>query len=99
MLIPNCECKLVDEKGDEVGEGSPGELCVRGPNVCLGYWRNEEATKDAISSDGWLKTGDVAVTRNNRFWIVDRKKVRSTGSWALVILTPRRSLSKLEASR
>ena len=75
MLLPNCECKLLDEDGSEVGGETPGELFIRGPNVCLGYWKNEEATRDTISQDGWLKTGDVAVARDNLFWIVDRKKV------------------------
>lgn len=75
MLLPNCECKLLGENGDEVSHGMPGEIFVRGPNVCLGYWRNETASKEAISTEGWLKTGDVAVAKDNLFWIVDRKKV------------------------
>ncbi|KAH7317917.1 hypothetical protein BKA65DRAFT_356516, partial [Rhexocercosporidium sp. MPI-PUGE-AT-0058] len=76
-LLPNTECMLVDDDGKEVAIGQPGELCIRGPQVCLRYWRNEEANKDSISPDGWLKTGDVAV-RNKKgyFWIVDRKRVR-----------------------
>ncbi|CAI6334839.1 unnamed protein product [Periconia digitata] len=73
-LDPNCECKLLDDKGNEVADGQPGELYIRGPNVCLGYWRNPEATKETILTDGWLRTGDVAVCRNGWFWIVDRKK-------------------------
>ncbi len=74
-LDPNCECKLVDEEGREVAMGEPGELIVRGPNVCLGYWRNDEATRDCLSADGWLKTGDIAVcNKEGYFWIVDRKK-------------------------
>ena len=76
-LDPNCECKLLDDEDKEVADGQPGELYIRGPNVCLGYWRNPEATKETISSDGWLRTGDVAVCRNGWFWIVDRKKVRN----------------------
>ncbi|KAJ0306357.1 hypothetical protein COL516b_004816 [Colletotrichum fioriniae] len=73
-LAPNCDCKLVDEEGKEVGFGEPGELCMRGPNICLGYWRNEVATKEALV-DGWLKTGDIAVcNKDGYFWIVDRKK-------------------------
>ena len=76
MLDPNCECKLLDDKGKEVGEGEPGELYIRGPNICLGYWKNEQATKESLDANGWLKTGDVAIVRNNWFWIVDRKKVR-----------------------
>ncbi|KAB5584715.1 4-coumarate-CoA ligase [Coniochaeta sp. 2T2.1] len=74
-LDPNCECKLVDEDGNEVATGQPGEMIVRGPNVCLRYWRNEEATRECLSEDGWLKTGDIAVCNDQGyFWIVDRKK-------------------------
>jgi len=66
---------LLDDDGNEVSEGRPGELHVRGPNICLGYWRNPHATKESISPDGWLKSGDVAIVKNGWFWIVDRKKV------------------------
>lgn len=77
QLDPNCECMLLDDDGKEVPEGQPGELHVRGPNICLGYWRNPTATKESISPDGWLKSGDVAVVKNGWFWIVDRKKVNA----------------------
>lgn len=74
-LDPNCECRLVDDEGKEVGVGARGEIHIRGPNVCLGYWRNEAATKESIDADGWLKTGDIAVCDDKGFfWIVDRKK-------------------------
>ena len=74
-LIPNTECKLVDDEGKECEFGEPGEMFIRAPNVCLRYWKNETATKESISPDGWLKTGDVAVVnKDNIFWIVDRKK-------------------------
>jgi long-subunit acyl-CoA synthetase (AMP-forming) len=42
--------------------------------MMLGYWKNEDATKQTIIRDGWMKTGDVAVTRNGKWWIVDRRK-------------------------
>ncbi|KAF1810743.1 acetyl-CoA synthetase-like protein [Eremomyces bilateralis CBS 781.70] len=74
QLHPNIECKLLDDDGKEVAEGEPGEIFVRGPNICLGYWRNEEATKESLSPDGWFKTGDVAIVKKGWFWIVDRKK-------------------------
>lgn len=78
MLHPNCECMLLDEAGQQVGVGQPGELYYKGPNVCLGYWKNPAATKEAISQDGWLRTGDVAIMDDNGwFWIVDRLKVPS----------------------
>lgn len=74
-LIPNSECKLLDEDGNEVDYGQPGEIYIRAPNVCMGYFKNEAATREAITSDGWLKTGDVAVVnKDGLFWIVDRKK-------------------------
>ncbi|KAL5390167.1 hypothetical protein PMIN06_002077 [Paraphaeosphaeria minitans] len=74
QLDPNCECMLLDDDGKEVADGQPGELYVRGPNICLGYWRNPHATKETLSPDGWLRSGDVAVCRKGWFWIVDRKK-------------------------
>ena len=74
-LIPNTECKLLDDDGSEVSYDTPGEVFIRAPNVCLGYFKNDVATKEALSSDGWLKTGDVAiVNKGGLFWIVDRKK-------------------------
>jgi long-chain acyl-CoA synthetase len=58
----------------EVGLGADGEILVRGPGMFAGYWRNEEATKQAIQ-DGWFHTGDVAeFMTNGHFRIVDRKK-------------------------
>lgn len=74
-LIPNTECKLIDDDGKECGQDQPGEMYIRAPNVCLRYWKNETATKESLSPDGWLKTGDVAVFNKDKiFWIVDRKK-------------------------
>ena len=75
--MPNVECKLLDDDGKEVEPGQPGEMHMRGPQMCMRYWKNEEATKESLSPDGWLKTGDVAVCRDGWFWIVDRKKARS----------------------
>lgn len=78
LLDPNTEGRLVDDEGNEVTAlGVPGELFVRGPQMCMGYWRNEVATRETLH-DGWLRTGDVAkVDARGWFWIVDRKKVRS----------------------
>ena len=74
-LIPNTACKLIDDDGKECGYDTPGEMYIRAPNVCLRYWKNEAATIEALSPDGWLKTGDVAVVNSDHlFWIVDRKK-------------------------
>jgi acyl-coenzyme A synthetase/AMP-(fatty) acid ligase len=76
-LHPNCECMLIDDEGNEITQpGTPGELCIKGPQVCLGYWKNEEATNEIMfgGADRWLKSGDIAVIKDNWFWIVDRKK-------------------------
>lgn len=76
LITPNTEMKLLDDENKEVGIGERGELYIRGPQVCLGYWRNEQATKESLDSEGWLKTGDVALyNKDGWFWIVDRKKV------------------------
>ena len=78
-LMPNNEVKMCDESGKEVATGERGEILLRGPSVCLGYWKNEKATRETILEGGWLRTGDVAVSDDRAwFWIVDRLKV---GHW------------------
>jgi long-chain acyl-CoA synthetase len=73
--VPSTEVKTVDEQGNDVGFGEKGELWIRGPQVMKGYWRNEAATQDAITADGWFKTGDFAMIDDEGFIkIVDRKK-------------------------
>ncbi len=65
----------MDEEEKEVtNDGQPGELLLRGPQIMLKYWENEAATKETLTPDGWLRTGDVAVVKDGKFWIVDRKK-------------------------
>jgi long-chain acyl-CoA synthetase len=73
--IDGVEMKLVDELGADVSSGDVGEIVIRGHNVMKGYWRNPEATLDAISGDGWFRSGDLAVMDDDGyFFIVDRKK-------------------------
>ena len=58
---PHVEIKIVDpESGAIVPRGTPGELCTRGYSVMLGYWGNEQATREAIDAAGWMHTGDLA---------------------------------------
>jgi fatty-acyl-CoA synthase len=58
---PHVEIKIVDpESGAIVPRGVPGELCTRGYSVMVGYWGNNEATRDAIDTAGWMHTGDLA---------------------------------------
>ncbi len=74
LPVPSTEVKLIDDEGEEVPAGEPGELCVKGPQVMLGYWQRPDAT-DEILQDGWLRTGDIAVMDEEGFMrIVDRKK-------------------------
>ncbi|EKM0376003.1 long-chain-fatty-acid--CoA ligase FadD [Cronobacter turicensis] len=74
LPVPSTEVKLIDDEGNEVVPGAPGELCIKGPQVMLGYWQRPDAT-DEIIQDGWLRTGDIAVMDEEGFLrIVDRKK-------------------------
>ncbi|KAF2746113.1 4-coumarate-CoA ligase [Sporormia fimetaria CBS 119925] len=74
-IDPNASIKLINDDEQEVGPGERGEIRVKGPNVCMGYWRNEKATKETFDEDGYLKTGDVAIRNDDgMYWIVDRKK-------------------------
>jgi len=75
LIDPNCQMKLISEDGKEVtNDNERGEIFVKGPNICLGYWRNEQATKNSFDNDGFLQTGDVAIKKDGWFWIVDRLK-------------------------
>jgi fatty-acyl-CoA synthase len=67
--IPGLEVKVVDPAtGETHGDNTQGELCARGHCVMLGYYSNEEATREAIDSDGWLHTGDLAVRLPNGYY-------------------------------
>ncbi|MFI7670743.1 AMP-binding protein [Nocardia sp. NPDC049526] len=69
------EVRLVDGEGTDVPVGSPGEIWVRGYNVTSGYWEDPELTAEAIDSDGWLHTGDVATSDADGYLrITDRIK-------------------------
>ncbi|PLS83209.1 MAG: long-chain fatty acid--CoA ligase [Chloroflexi bacterium] len=72
--IFHLDARVVDPVGQDVGPGEIGELWLRGPIVCAGYWNNLEATREAIS-DGWFHTGDLArLDDEGYYYIVDRKK-------------------------
>ena len=75
MPIPSTEFKLLDDDGNEVPLGTPGEICIRGPQVMAGYWQRPDETAKVMTADGFFRTGDIG-TQDERgyFKIVDRKK-------------------------
>jgi long-chain acyl-CoA synthetase len=75
LPVPSTEVSIQDDQGNLLPQGEAGELCVRGPQVMKGYWQRPEETAEVISSDGWLKSGDVAQMDELGFFrIVDRLK-------------------------
>lgn len=67
-------CLVNPETGKEVSANEPGELLIRGPHICAGYWKNPQATQDAIT-DGWFHTGDMARRdEDGFFYIIGRFK-------------------------
>jgi long-chain acyl-CoA synthetase len=73
--IDGVEMKAVNEAGDEVPAGDVGEIVIRGHNVMKSYWQRPDATAEAISADGWFRSGDLGrIDEDGYFFIVDRKK-------------------------
>ena len=75
LPVPNTEIAIRDDAGNDVPLGERGEICIRGPQVMAGYWNRPEESAEAISPDGFFKTGDIGVMDSEGFTrIVDRKK-------------------------
>ena len=76
LAVPNTRCRIVSpETGADLPPGEEGELWIKGPQVMIGYLNNEQATKDTLTSDGWLKTGDMAIIDADGYmFVVDRLK-------------------------
>jgi len=73
--VPGTAFKVIDDDGLEQPLGERGELCIKGPQVMKGYWRQPGATDEVLDGEGWLKTGDIAVIDPDGYTrIVDRKK-------------------------
>ncbi|MDQ2749234.1 MAG: long-chain fatty acid--CoA ligase [Actinomycetota bacterium] len=72
--VRGMELRLIDDGGNEVGEGEVGEIAIRGEGVMKGYWERPDATEEAIV-DGWFHSGDLATRDEDGYYtIVDRKK-------------------------
>jgi len=75
LPIPGTEIAIRDDDGRDVAIGERGEICIRGPQVMAGYWNRPDETAQAITPDGWFKSGDVGVMDERGYIrIVDRKK-------------------------
>jgi long-chain acyl-CoA synthetase len=73
--LPSTEMKIIDDDGNEVPVGTPGEIAIRGPQVMAGYWQRPDETARVMTADGFFKSGDVGVMDERGFFrIVDRKK-------------------------
>jgi len=75
LALPHTQTRIIDAEERDVPEGERGELCVKGPQVMQGYWQRESATEESFTSDGYFKTGDIALQEaNGALRIVDRAK-------------------------
>ena len=75
LPMPNTELKLLDDDGNEVPMGTPGEIAIKGPQVMAGYWQREDETAKVMTADGFFRSGDIGVVdERGYFKIVDRKK-------------------------
>ena len=75
LPLPSTEVTIRDDHGKELPTGEAGEICVRGPQVMLGYWQRPEQTKQVLTADGWLHTGDIGAFDSEGFLtLLDRKK-------------------------
>jgi len=75
LPVPMTEVKICDQEGQELSKGESGELWARGPQVMKEYWQRPEETKKVLTTDGWFKTGDIAMELEGGFFkIVDRIK-------------------------
>ena len=75
LPMPNTELKLRDDDGNEVPTGTPGEICIKGPQVMAGYWQRPDETEKVMTPDGFFRSGDIGIVdERGYFKIVDRKK-------------------------
>jgi long-chain acyl-CoA synthetase len=75
LPLPNTEFKLLDDDGNEVPIGTPGEIAIRGPQVMAGYWQRPDETAKVMTADGFFRSGDIGtMDAQGYFKIVDRKK-------------------------
>lgn len=75
LPLPGIDIAIKDDQGNSLAQGESGEICIRGPNVMTGYYKQPNETKLAFTADGFMRTGDIGVMDSRGFIkIVDRKK-------------------------
>jgi len=75
MPVPSTDILILDDDGVEAPFGTPGEICIKGPQVMAGYWNKPEETEQFITPEGYFKSGDIGVMSADGYvQIVDRKK-------------------------
>ncbi len=75
LPMPNTDIALLDDDGNEVPLGTPGEIAIKGPQVMAGYWQRPDETAKVMTANGFFRTGDIGVVdERGYFKIVDRKK-------------------------
>ncbi|HET8755323.1 MAG TPA: long-chain-fatty-acid--CoA ligase [Solirubrobacteraceae bacterium] len=72
--IPGVQLEIRDALGRPLADGEIGEICVRGPNIMLGYWNRPDATAEVLSDDGWYRTGDAGRLDGGYLYLADRLK-------------------------
>lgn len=75
LPLPSTDVAILDDEGKPVPLGERGEVCIRGPQVMLGYWNKPEETRESMTDDGYFRTGDIGIMDEQGYTrIVDRKK-------------------------
>jgi malonyl-CoA/methylmalonyl-CoA synthetase len=75
LPLPGVQVMLADEQYQAAPEDEPGEILIKGATVFSEYWNNPKATQEAFTSNGWFKTGDIAVIENGYYRIMGRNSV------------------------
>ena len=75
LPLPSIDIAIKDDEGNSLEQGASGEICIRGPNVMTGYYKQPEENKHAFTADGFMRTGDIGIMDERGYTkIVDRKK-------------------------
>ncbi|WP_353431466.1 AMP-binding protein [Polynucleobacter sp. MWH-UH23A] len=73
--MPSTDVIILDDDGVQLPDGTPGEICIKGPQVMAGYWNKPDETAHCMTADGYFKSGDIGlITESGHIQIVDRKK-------------------------